>query len=230
MNKYLDELIRFYVNFYGKEAKTVLDVGSRDGLDLLYLLTRVGASDATGVAIEARAAGVKEIENLFSQASFVNEQNLIVKPVAVSNFIGEAEFVEIVNDDPVTGKDHEGSSSFDKRRVNNREGIKNIITVPVVTLAQLIQDLQADGWNEEIIEIIKIDIEGYSLEALEGLGEWLEKTVFLHVETELPGEALKNTNNDVKQFMEAKGFHLLATQYEWANLEDQIWFNLRFKK
>ena len=71
---------------------------------------------------------------------------------------------------------------------------------------------------------MKIDIEGYTYEALLSLGKYLKNVRVFHLETETEGEARAETNLDIALFMQNNGYICTAIDYEWPpNIQDQVW-------
>jgi hypothetical protein len=100
----------------------------------------------------------------------------------------------------------------------------NQIPVKVARLDTLIDTLDLP-----IPDILKVDLEGYSYEFLQGLGKYLQSVKVLHLETETfeRHEGHKD-NKAIAEFMKANGFRLVSTSYEWGpSIEDQTWVNGR---
>ena len=76
-------------------------------------------------------------------------------------------------------------------------------------------------------DVIKIDIEGYTYQALVGLGDIIWHTKIFHLETETRNLFDGHKNNlDVASYMQSKGFVLVDVSYEWGfGIQDQVWIN-----
>jgi FkbM family methyltransferase len=163
----------------------------------------------TVVCFDANPLAVNETKN--------NYPEFMVIETALSDYDGEGVFTQIVSE----RQDYAGSSSL----TNVREwpdAELNQIPVKVSRLDTLIESLKLP-----IPDIIKVDLEGYSYEFLQGLGKYLHEVKVLHLETETfeRHEGHKD-NRAVAEFMEANGFRLVFLSYEWGpSIEDQTWVN-----
>lgn len=212
MNKWLDTTIAAYQQYFQLGQRLVVwDVGSRDGDDGVELAERLGGT----------AADVTCVEPNPPQAEVIRERypDVTVHEVAVSDYEGDSTFVRVISDN----KDAVGMSSLDVAHQDTKgKGPKEVITVEVRRL----ESIMPDG----LIDIMKIDCEGYSWEVLHGMGERIHDVRVFHVETEHPEfsgwshEGHKN-NEQVADFMRERGFELYTTQYEWGGIQDQVWVN-----
>jgi hypothetical protein len=75
--------------------------------------------------------------------------------------------------------------------------------------------------GDEIIDIMKIDVEGSSLEALAGLGDKLNQVRVLHVET----EDWTGSDEKVKKYLEQRGWHLADERQQWSGMPDLTYVN-----
>lgn len=210
-NIWLKPVVDKYKEYFGDTASIIFDVGSRDGDDASYIgnslnTKKVYAIDANPIAVEQIKKKYPGFKTFYT---------------AVSEFDGTTKFTQIVSDD----KNHAGSSSIENYSFFE-EATYNTITVPVTRMDTL---LAAEGLSETIIDLIKVDIEGYSYEFIMGMGDCVNNVKLFHLETEMfdrhPGH--KN-NNLVIDLMTERGFLLCHTSYQWENIQDQIWINSRF--
>jgi FkbM family methyltransferase len=144
---------------------------------------------------------------------------LTVIETALGDYSGKTSFTQIIAD----RKDYEGSSSFIAAYTFPKAEYRTI-TVEVRTMKQVLEEL---GLENKTLDLVKVDLEGYTYEFLVGMGDALKRTKVLHLETETfnrhPGH--KN-NEEVKEFMINAGFTLEDLSYEWGpTIEDQIWVN-----
>lgn len=207
-NIWLQPAVETYKQYFGGTAETIIDVGTRDGDDAEFLRQQLGgkyiyAIDANPIAVEATMDRYPEFE---------------VFETAISNYNGTTSFVQIVSD----RIDEAGSSSIEN--YSFFEGATyNTIDVNVIRMDKFIEEFV----NQDIIDFIKVDIEGYTYEFLEGLGKEINKVKMLHLETETfdRQEGHKN-NNEVLNFMTNAGFLLAGVTYEWGpRIQDQVWIN-----
>ena len=205
LNTWLDSTVQNYLNYFGHAEKPVVwEVGSRDGKDGVELATRIYTGDETWfwsrarvVALEPNPDQVKIIKREFPEVD--------VMELAASNQRGEAPFMVYAGDEGAIG-----SSSLNLRwKEDDLPG--HVITVKIERLDQLIGD--------EEIDIMKIDVEGHSMEVLEGLGDKIKQVKVIHLETEKWTES----NIKAKVFMTNKGFTLVDEQEQYGGMPDQVW-------
>lgn len=213
-NKFLEPVVGIYKKYYGATAPVIIEVGSRDGDNAEYLRTKLKAKKA--FAIEANPALVSGIAEAHPK--------LTVRETAISNFDGEAEFLQVNSDDV----NLLGTSSLDTSKASREEMYKDvktkIITVPVQTLATF---LEKEKLSKSVVDVVKIDIEGMTYQALVGMGDYITSVKMFHLETErkYPHPSHKN-NIEVAGYMRSRGFFLAGVFYEWGpNVQDQIWMN-----
>lgn len=209
MNHWLDSTIKNYENYFGKVDKPVVwEVGSRDGRDGVELAERIYNgkpewfwSNATVVLFEPNPVQASIIRNEYPEA--------ILYEVAASNTKGSAPFMVYHGDEGAIG-----SSSLDLNwKENDLPG--HSIVVETDRLDNIIED--------EEIDIMKIDVEGHSLEVLEGLGDKIHQIKVLHIET----ETWTNSDKAVKEFMTTKGFTLVDEAEQYSGMPDQVWVRER---
>lgn len=213
MNKWLTSTVDTYIKHYGKTINPIIyEVGSRDGHDGVELAERISDSFLWEniVLFECNPPQQEVIRQNYPQATLITD--------AISNKKGKTSFLQIEGNE-----DYRGSSSMDLSRVNY-SWVEKTSTIEVNTrrLDDVIKEL---GHTE--IDIMKIDIEGYSYEALEGLGKLLNIVKVFHIETEIEGVAVSKTNLDVALFMQQKGYVCTALENEWGpKIQDQVWTKL----
>jgi FkbM family methyltransferase len=207
-NIWLQPAVETYKQYFGGTAETIIDVGTRDGDDAEFLRQQLGgkyvyAIDANPIAVEATMSRYPEFK---------------VFQTAISNYNGTTSFVQIVSDKI----DEAGSSSIEN--YSFFEGaVYNTIEVDVIRMDKFIED----SVDQNVIDVVKVDIEGYTYELLEGLGSYINNIKMLHLETETfeRQEGHKN-NNEVLNFMTNAGFLLAGVTYEWGpRIQDQVWIN-----
>lgn len=205
----LGEIVIAYRENFGDVAKVIYDAGTRDGDDASYLAETLRAE--TVVCFDANPLAVANTRDKYP--------GFLVIETALSDYDGQGVFTQIVSE----RADHAGSSSL----TNVREwpdAELNQIPVEVARMDTLIDLMQLP-----IPDIVKVDLEGYSYEFLQGLGNYLHAVKVLHLETETFERHEGHKDNlAVAQFMEDNGFRLVSTSYEWGpSIEDQTWVNGR---
>lgn len=214
-NKWLDSTVDTYIKYFGQVLRPVVyEVGSRDGHDGSELAQRITTPLSSIfvpelVLFECNPPHIEAIKKNYPQATLITE--------AISNKKGKTKFLQIQGN-----PDYMGSSSMDLDRVNyNWVNETNTIEVNTRRLDSVIEEL---GHQKTEIDVMKIDIEGYTMEALEGLGKYLRNVIVFHLETEVEGRARKHTNLDIALFMEQKGYKCTALEHEWGDqIQDQVY-------
>jgi len=208
-NVWMEPVVEKYKKYFGDTANTIIDVGTRDGDDAEFLRKRLSAENV--YAIDANPLAIIDAKAKYP--------NFNVFETAISNYDGMTKFVQIVSED----KDHAGSSSIENYSFF-KDAEYNTIEVPVTRMDTFIND---NGLSDTIIDVVKVDIEGYTHEFLEGLGEYIKNVKLFHLETEtFYRHHQHKTNNHIINFMINSGFLLCDVQYQWGEgIQDQIWIN-----
>jgi FkbM family methyltransferase len=213
MNKWLNSTIETYVKHFGnKPFPIIYEVGSRDGRDGHELSERTRYGDMFNerdiVLFECNPPQQEVIKRNYPKATLI--------PFAISDKSGKTvDFLQMHGDQNIVG-----SSSMDLSRVNE-PWLKDSSVIKVETrrLDEIINQL---GHDE--IDIMKIDIEHYTWEALQSLGKHLRKVKVFHLETEIEGIARNKTNLDIALFMQERGYICTALENEWGeHIQDQVW-------
>lgn len=207
MNKWLDSTIKNYIHYFGKTEKPVVwDVGSRDGHDGVELAKRIyeGEDDwfwtnAKVVCVEPNLDQVAVIKD--------NYPNAVVHECAVSNQNRMADFIVYEGNEGDVG-----SSSLNLRwKGDDLKG--NIVQVPTRRLDDLIED--------EIIDIMKIDVEGHSVETIGGFEQKINRVRVIHIET----ETWTGSDKFIEKLMKHKNWTLVDVQEQYGDMPDQVWVN-----
>lgn len=203
----LGAIVNNYRQHFGDTAKVVVDAGTRDGHDAAYLQRQLNAERV--IAIDANPLAIFRTKAQYPQFETIE--------TAVADYIGEAEFDQIISE----REDFAGSSSLTK--YGEFPGVaRKIISVKVTTMAELCDRLQI-----ETMDVVKVDVEGYTYEFLIGLGERIKKVKLFHLETEtFRRHEGHHGHQEVIALMESHGFRLVDKSYEWGpTIEDQVWVN-----
>lgn len=205
VNTWLNPVVQNFEHYFGKKEEPVVwEVGSRDGKDGVELAKRIYSgqeswfwSKARVVTLEPNPDQAKMIEKLWPEVEVIE--------VAASNEKGTAPFMVYAGD-----QDAVGSSSLDLHwKEDDLPG--HVITVKIDRLDNLIDDEQ--------IDIMKIDVEGYAMQVIEGLGDKLKQVKVFHIET----EKWTDSNIKVKAYMMARGFTLVDETEQYGGMPDQVW-------
>lgn len=147
-------------------AKTILEIGSRDGNDASELMNYFGLNYEDVWVVEPNPNQIKVIETLHPNFNLV--------PKAIFSEETEHDFYQVVNNIP----DDVGTSSLINRTDDWYKSKTNIIKVKTITGDQLLTEINKD------IDICKIDVEGLTLEVLKSFDKNLNKIKSFHLECE----------------------------------------------
>jgi len=212
----LEPVVTQYRKYFGAYASTIIDIGTRDGDDASYFARKLKAS--TVIAIDANPTAVASTQERYPLMQVVH--------TAVSDVDGKTTFQQVVSDDISVA----GCSSIYANKVANEpqfEGIVNTITVPMTRMDTFLEEQKID----DEIDIVKIDVEGYTWEVLQGFGDRLEDVKVFHLETEVdPTHPTHKNNTQISEWMKEQGFVLADVSYEGSGginggIEDQVWVN-----
>lgn len=209
----LEPVVTNYRKFFGENASIIFDIGTRDGDDAQYLFNNLNGFNV--YAIDANPDMAKQTK--------LNYSHMHVLHTAISNYRGTTKFQKVEHE----RKDYVGSSSIYAEKLVIQEDIKDSVVeieVPVTTMAEVLVGL---GLYDSIIDLVKVDIEGYTYEFLEGCNGALKNIKCLHLETEQYATHDNHKNSEqIKNFMHDAGFYLADVSYEWGwHIEDQVWVN-----
>lgn len=202
----LEPVVTNYRKFFGKNAYTVIDIGTRDGDDAHYLANKLNSSVVMAIDASPKAA----------QLTAQKYPYMNVWHCAVSNYNGTVTFYELDSG----YKELDGCSSIALKSDEPVQNAKrNEVVVPCYRMDSILGD--------DIMDVVKIDTEGFSWQVLDGFGDKLKNVKLLHVETERrPFHDDHRLIDEVTQFMKSKGFYLADISYEWGEgIQDQVWVN-----
>jgi FkbM family methyltransferase len=211
----LEPVITNYRKYFGAKAPLIMDIGTRDGDDAFYLYRELQGSKV--IAVDANPKCVELVRNKYPWIHLYE--------CAVTDKDGQTTFTQVNSDQiEILGT----SSIFNKETSINPppsyyEGITTEITVSTSRADTLLIKTEDNG----IIDVVKVDTEGYSWQVLQGFGDRLNDVRLFHLETESTQLHPDHVTGDkVAEFMRSKGFVLVDTSHEWGDkMEDQIWVN-----
>lgn len=203
-------MVDYYKIFFGNDADIVIDIGTRDGDDAYFISSQLNSKNV--YAVEARPDAAEQTK--------IKYPDFNVTQTAISNYNGNTQFCSVISED----KDYAGSSSISNYKFKRDEYKHEVIEIPVITMDKFIED---NNLTYRFLDIVKVDIEGYTWEFLEGFTEHINNVKLFHLETEKKSTHKGHRNSqEIKDFMFSKNFVLVGTQYEWdKEIEDQIWVN-----
>jgi FkbM family methyltransferase len=210
---WLKPIIDAYKKHFNDPISKIIDVGSRDGDDAKWILKKLPVQeDVQVICVEARKNAAEAIQKKYP--------NFLVFATAVSDFVGNSEFVEM------TEEEFAGSSSLVLERKNAYPAESMIIDVPVTRLDIILPS--------GTIDILKIDVEGHSIPVISGMGERMQDVLVAHIETETPNrEAWGESSNNLEviKIMQDLGFSLVDVSYQWGwSIQDQTWVNTKHER
>lgn len=203
----LGSLVAIYQNNFGSVAETIWDCGSRDGDDAAYLAEKLLAKRV--ICIDANPVATEQIKRRHPYFKVIH--------TAITNYDGISKFDMIESKRP----DHAGSSSI-VRTQHFPDASYRTITVSANRMDTIISQNEPIG-----LDLIKVDLEGFTYEFLESMGKYLAMVKALHLETErFQRHEGHKDSTEVANFMTKAGFDLVEVSYEWGpSIEDQIWIN-----
>jgi FkbM family methyltransferase len=210
-NIWLQEVVDIYNKYFGNEADIIIDLGTRDGDDAAFLAEKLNGQNI--YAIDARDDAVKLTKERYPNFNVIRS--------CISDTDGKlVDFHAVVSQD----KDYSGSSSIYNEKLFRPEYPHEIVKLKTMTMETFFRIYHID---KRLIDIIKVDIEGFTYQMLVGMKDKISNTKLFHLETEKWSTHAEHRNSEqVAEYMRSHGFELISVQYEWGpDIEDQIWIN-----
>ena len=185
---------------------TFMEIGSRDGHDTKAVADYWNLAPDNCYIIEAYPALCDRIKAQYPQFNTFR--------FAASNEVGIVEFNAI----PLSHNENTiGVSSM----LNRGDMPYEKITVQANTMSNFLGEIGLLG-----VDLIKIDVEGFTQEVLDGFGDKLQNIKALQIETEKT-QSWENqkVHDEIVQFMESKGFTLLSKYDAWTSQYDCLFIN-----
>jgi FkbM family methyltransferase len=213
----LEPVVTNYRKYFGGKAPLIIDIGTRDGKDAFYLY-----KELQGIKVLAIDANPICFDLVRSNYPWMHTYHC-----AITDTDGETKFTQVMDENiEILGT----SSIFSKDTsidppASYFVGKTQEIIVPTSRVDTLLIKTSDLG----VIDVVKIDTEGYSWQVLQGFGERLKDVKLLHIETEKVQLHPDHVTSDkIVEFMGLNGFVLVDTSHEWGvKMEDQIWVNPR---
>jgi FkbM family methyltransferase len=185
---------------------TFMEIGSRDGHDTKEVADYWNLVPDNCYIIEAYPALCDRIKEQYPEFNTFG--------FAASNEIGTTEFnaVPLIHNQNTIG-----TSSV----LNRADLPYEKITVQTNTISNFLDYLGLTG-----IDLIKIDVEGFTQEVLDGFGDKLQNIKAIQIETEKT-QSWENqkVHDEIVQFMESKGFTLASKYDAWTSQYDCLFIN-----
>jgi FkbM family methyltransferase len=211
-NIWLESAVEAYRKYFGDTANIIIDIGTRDGDDAEYFRQKLNGKKI--YAFDANPLAVSETKKRYPNFNVIES--------AVGSFNGQTSFTKIISENI----DEAGCSSMEVIHIFDNVKYEKII-VSITRLDSFLAEQELSG---VIVDIIKIDTEGFSWEVLMGMGDVLKNVRLLHVETEMFNRHPGHKNNvDIYNYLTNNNFVCVDKSYEWGpTIEDQVWVNQRF--
>lgn len=190
-DKLIDENFMTYKSIFGRNPRSMLEVGSNFSQDIEYACKFWKINRDQSFAIEANPHLFQRAKELFPEINTIN--------MGIHNHVGTLNMhtssISSVNN---------GVSSFLSRN-DDETWIDGCQVVKVTTIDDLGMELSLPS-----IDFVKIDVEGLSLEVIEGGKEFLSKVHMIQVECELTPlwKSQRGLYGDVDQLLQSYGFQL----------------------
>jgi FkbM family methyltransferase len=185
---------------------TFMEIGSRDGHDTKHVADYWNLNPKNCYIIEAYPALCDRIKAKYPEFSTFG--------FAASNEPGIVEFNAV----PLSHNENTiGVSSM----LNRGDMPYEKISVTANTISNFLDEQGLTG-----IDLIKIDVEGFTQEVLDGFGDKLQNIKAFQVETEIyeSWEGQK-VHDEIVEFFESKGFTLVSKYDAWTSQYDCLFIN-----
>ncbi|MFC1853774.1 FkbM family methyltransferase [candidate division CSSED10-310 bacterium] len=174
--------------------QTILDVGSRDGLDAIFLCEHF--PNARIISFECHPDNIKVCaENIANSNS---SDRITLVPYAVGNECKKIEFY------PYPG--NVGASSM---FIHSDKSNRNPILVDMKTIESVLKELSVES-----VDIVCMDIQGFELYALKGMKNYLERILYIQTEIYSSNDRTSYigcpSRNDLLNFLSFYNFMILA--------------------
>lgn len=219
----MERFAKTYNNYFNEPPKNVIEIGSRDGNDAEYLRKYFNISNDKVFVVEPNPKSANNIRLKHPQQK--------VFEIAISEEVGILKFNAINNNDPM----FLGMSSLLKRRTDTgysgeakMKQWENWIDVSSITGKMLFELI-----GEERYDLVKIDVEGATLQVLKSLGDEIKKIKYLHLEAEQkPLWEGQFTYDVISQYMrDMKFIECYKQDFSILGQCDTVWYNmLMYKK
>lgn len=205
INQLTKEIRQFFT------PKTFLEIGSRDGHDTKEVADFFRLDPKDCYIIEAHPILFERIKETYPEFNTYH--------LAASNVKGEVEFNAVL---PENGENPVGTSSILDCVAYNFS--HNKVKVDCDTMSNFL-----DIINLDIPDLIKIDVEGFTYEVLQGFGDKLKELNAIQLETEKSVMWKdQKIHDDILKLMKENGFLLYSRYDAWDNQYDCLFINQKF--
>ena len=206
--KSMNLFCRLYCLHNKEIPKSVLEIGSRDGVDARLIADYFSIPSERTFIVEPHPKHIDIVKDWYP--------NFKLFPYAISPEHGMIKFDAVEHQ----SWDVRGQSSILQRHEDYPQSGENWIEVASITGKMLLGEI---GLPE--IDLVKIDVEGYTYEVLKSFGDNLRKLKFLHLEMETieywKGQKLYP---EVSDYLINMGFEEVHNEKDkWESQFDSIW-------
>jgi len=194
-----------YIKQYIPNPKIIVDLGSMDGKDSLYL------KECFPESVVYSIEGLEENYNLFKDST-----QIVPIHAVVCNIDGEVEFHK---------KDINGIHGiYDRGKGYGEEKFNT----PCCKFKTLVENVI----KESVVDILKIDVEGATYDVLLGMGDFIHSVGMMHIETEtvelFAGQVVEKVVFDYLVFRDFKMLDRKCCNIK-SNAQqcDSVWINRR---
>lgn len=207
MNQLTQEVKQYFT------PKTFLEIGSRDGHDTREVADYWNLDPKNCFIVEAHPLLYKRIKETYPEFNTYH--------LAASNLQGEVQFNAVL---PENGENPIGTSSVLDCVAYNFSHDK--VTVSCNTMFNFLNSIYVDS-----PDLVKIDVEGFTYEVLEGFGDKLKRIGAIQLETE-KSEMWKGqkVHDQIVSFMQKNDFVLYSKYDAWDNQYDCLFINVKYLK
>jgi FkbM family methyltransferase len=214
-NVWLQPVVDNYRKFFGdKDAKVVIDIGTRDGDDAEFLREKLSAEKV--LAIDANPIAVEKTAEKYPSFRVLHS--------AISDTSGKlVRFYQVNSGD----KNLDGCSSIFADKIIREQIFEDKYTIIDVPIERMDAVLENFNLLDKLIDVVKVDIEGFTYQCVIGFGLQVKNVKIFHLETEKAATHTEHKGNvEVAKLMRKLGFVLVDLSYEWGpGIQDQVWIN-----
>lgn len=190
------------IPFIGVPVKTIVEVGSRDGMDALSLSSALNAS---ALVFECDPTRFSEVQ---ANIDHSGSQGVQAIELALSDQNGSVDFWAC----DTSMYPNPGIGSLFLVNFNNRQSHDVDAGRDVVQKRVQVQGARFDSLGLPAPDLLLLDVQGAETQVLAGFGDLLQECKFIACEAErVPSYTGGNSFRDLHRFMRRKGFKLIAT-------------------
>jgi FkbM family methyltransferase len=192
----------------------LFEAGTKDGKDSIFLAQELNIPHQGVYLFEPNQMLYKKLE----QDTALDQMNKI--PAALYNQTCQLKFYEALNSDD--GR----SSLLDRPEIYSDPSLFKVVQVDAIRLDEFMESKSID-----FIDLFKLDVEGATMEVLEGAGTRLQDIKSFQIEAEYYQIwESQSTWREIKYFLEYQGFVQLVEINHGDRQCDSVWIQKEFAK